>query len=668
MYTQMDFGELLNNTGFYFHDPCADVINFCSNPAFQITISFMNADQIRKNYFDYMKAKGHTIIPRANLVPQDDPTTLFTGSGMQPLIPYLLGAVHPAGKRLVNSQPSLRAQDIEEVGNNRHTTFFEMLGNWALDGEYFKKEQIRWFFDFLVNEIKLDPKKIYVSCFIGSDEYNIPKDTESAGVWQDVFKEQGINAKVVDVGSQKDGDKAGMQGGRIFFYDDGENWWSRGGGLATTPVGDPCGPDSEVFYDFGEAEHDASFGAPHPASDSGRFMEIGNQVFMQYRRTKDGFEPLAKPNVDFGAGLERVTAASINSSDVFKISLLWPIVEKLEELAGKKYAEHTEAMRIIADHLRGAVFLAVDGVVPSNKEQGYVARRLMRRAIMQAHDLGITDDFVGEIVPVIADLYHQDYPEVAERRKEVINALTKEEKLFRQTLKKGLREFKKRILGSSVLDGELLFVLHDTYGFPTEITLEEAKKQKLEIAKDAEVVFEKLLAEQRERSQTAGKGVFKGGLADQSNDTKKHHTATHLMYEALRRVLGDHVTQRGSNVTGERLRFDFSHDEKMTDEQKAEVERIVNEQIDSDLAVEWHEYPTDEAFKMGAKGAFGDKYGEKVKVYTMGKPGEKPYSIEICGGPHVEHTSVLGEGGKRFKIQKEESSSSGVRRIKAALV
>ncbi len=628
----------------------------------------MTTEQIRTKYLEYMKSNGHVLIPRANLVPQDDPTTLFTGSGMQPLIPYLLGAEHPSGKRLVNSQTCLRAQDIEEVGNNRHTTFFEMLGNWGLVGEYFKKEQIRWFFDFLINEIKLDPQKIYVSCFIGSKQHAIPKDTESAEIWQEVFKEKGIKAKVVDIGSQEDGDKAGMQGGRIFFYDDGENWWSRGGGLATTPVGDPCGPDSEVFYDFGEDQHDSSFGEPHPASDSGRFMEIGNQVFMQYLRTKDGFEPLQKNNVDFGAGLERIAAAAIDSPDVFKISLLWPIVAKLEQLSGKHYDDHTEAMRVIADHLRGAVFLAVDGVVPSNKEQGYVSRRLMRRAIMHAHDLGIEKEFVQEIVPVIADLYQDDYPEAAERRAQVIDALVREEKLFRQTLRNGLREFEKRTVKTTILDGEMLFTLYDTYGFPVEVTKEEAHKRKLEISEDADKVFDTLLAEQRQRSQTASKGVFKGGLADQSDDTKKHHTATHLMYEALRQVLGAHVTQRGSNVTAERLRFDFNHDAKMTDEEKREVERIVNEQIDNDLAVSFTEYPTDEAFKLGAKGAFGDKYGDRVKVYTMGKPGEKPFSIEICGGPHVEHTGALGEGGKRFKIQKEESSSAGVRRIKAELV
>ena len=636
----------------------------------------MTAQEIRRKYLEFFEKRGHKVIPRALLVPKDDPTTLFTGSGMQPLIPYLLGQPHPSGTRLVNSQTCLRAQDIEEVGNNRHTTFFEMLGNWSL-GEYFKADQIRWFFEFLTEVVNLDPSKIYVSCFIGSEAHGIPKDTESAEIWKKLFAEKGIDAKVVEVGSQKDGDKNGMQGGRIFFYDDGENWWSRGGGLDTTPLGDPCGPDSEVFYDFGGNRHDPSYGQPHPASDSGRFMEIGNQVFMQYLRTDDGFEPLKSKNVDFGGGLERIAAAAINSPDVFNISLLKPIITKLEELSGKNYASHTNDMRIIADHLRGAVFLAVDGVVPSNKEQGYVARRLMRRAILKAFNLGIEQDFIEQIVPVIAGLYEEDYPEIVENRQKIVESLVREEKIFRQTLRRGLKEFEKFFQKSqesrAKSHGEAIFALYDTYGFPVELTLEEAVKREVGLESNWREEFEKLMKEQRERSQTASKGVFKGGLADHSEETKKLHTTTHLMYEALRRVLGDHVIQRGSNVTSERTRFDFSHDQKVTREQLDEVEKIVNEQIDKDLTVEWHEYPTEEAFKLGAKGAFGDKYGDKVKVYTMGASGQKPYSIEICGGPHVEHTGQLGVDStsspqRKFKITKEEASSAGVRRIKAVLL
>lgn len=647
----------------------------------------MTTNEIRQKYLDFMKSKQHVMIPRANIVPQDDPTTLFTGSGMQPMVPYLLGAIHPQGKRLTNSQVCFRAQDIDEVGDGEHTTAFEMLGNWSL-GDYYKVEQITWISEFLFDVVGLDPQKVYVSCYIGNKKYNIPRDNTAIELWQEQFKKRGIDAKVVEIGAAENGAKTGMQDGRIFLYDGKENWWSRNGDEEGTSVGDPCGPDSEMFFDFGEEYHDEEkWGKAHPASDSSRFFEIGNNVFMGYRKTEDGFEELKAPNIDHGSGLERIAAASLGDPDVFKISLLWPIIQKIEEISGKKYEDNKESMQVIADHLRGAVFMAVDGIIPSNKEQGYVSRRLMRRAIMNAHDLGIEQDFVQKIVPLIADLYHETYPEVAERREQVIDALVKEEKIFRQTLRKGLSEFFKQVnlnvnnsahkITSSEanlepqdhkkeeeLTGEALFRLHDTFGFPVELSQEEATKRDIKIAKDADQVFKKLLQEQRQRSQTATKGTFKGGLADDSDATTKHHSATHLMYEALRRVLGDHVVQRGSNVTGERIRFDFSHDAKMTDEQKAEVEKIVNEQIQHGLTVTMSEHPTDEAFKKGAKGAFGDKYGDKVKVYTMGMPDEKPFSVEICGGPHVESTSGLGI----FKIIKEESSSSGVRRIKAKLI
>lgn len=637
----------------------------------------MDAQTIRNKYIEYFKERKHTHIPRALLVPKDDPTTLFTGSGMQPLVPFLLGQPHPSGIRLVDSQTCLRAQDIDEVGDNSHTTFFEMLGNWSL-GDYFKKQQISWFFEFLTEVVGLDPNKLYVTCFIGDEKYGIERDQESAEIWKELFAEKGIDAKVVAIGSQSDGARTGMQGGRIFFYDDGENWWSRGGGLDKTPIGDPCGPDSEVFYDFGDQNHAEGHGLPHPASDSGRFMEIGNQVFMQYLRTEQGFEPLKKQNVDFGGGLERIAAAAIDSPDVFKISVLWPIVKKLEVLSGKKYDSHTNDMRVIADHLRGATFLAVDGVVPSNKEQGYVARRLMRRAILKAFNLGIEQDFIEQIVPVIAGLYERDYPEVTEKRQNVVEALVREERIFRQTLRKGIKQVTLEAHGPDqsnsvssegpkTLTGGALFRLYDTFGFPVELSKEEAFKRGIDIAAGADDEFDTLMKQQRERSQTATKGVFKGGLADQSVETVKLHTATHLMYEALRRVLGDHVVQRGSNVTAERTRFDFSHHEKVSRQQLDEVERIVNQQIDKDLKVEWKEYPTDEAFKAGAKGAFGDKYGDTVKVYVMSEAGQPAYSTEICGGPHVEHTGVLAENGKRFKITKEEASSAGVRRIKATL-
>lgn len=630
----------------------------------------MNAQEIRRKYLEFFKKNGHERIPRALLVPYNDPTTLFTGSGMQPLIPYLLGEEHPQGNRLVNSQTCLRAMDIDDVGDNRHTTFFEMLGNWSL-GDYFKKEQIKWFFSFLVEEVGLDPHKIYVTCFIGDEKAGIPRDDEAAKIWQDLFKEKGIDAKIVEVGSQEDGDKRGIKPGeRIFFYDDGENWWSRGGGLDKTPIGDPCGPDSEVFYDFGEQNHAEGYGKAHPASDSGRFLEIGNQVFMQYKRTEKGFEPLAAPNVDFGGGLERIAAAAIDSPDVFKISLMWPIVEKLEQLSGKKYENHTNAMRVIADHLRAATFLAVDDVKPSNKEQGYVMRRLMRRAIRFAFELGVEQNFCEEVVPIITDLYHKDYPDVAQKKQDVIDALAHEEKIFRQTLRKGIQQFSKMVEDQPEVTGEMIFTLYDTYGFPMELTLEEAFHWSKPVEKNWKANFDKHMQEQRKRSQTAVKGTFKGGLGGQQLIHKKYHTATHLMYQALREVLGDHVIQRGSNITEERLRFDFSHPEKVTREQLDEVEKIVNEQIAKDLKVSWAEYPTRVAREeKGALGQFGDRYGDTVKVYTMIADGaKKPFSFEICGGPHVDHTLQLFEDGKKFKILKEESSSAGIRRIKAVLV
>lgn len=630
----------------------------------------MNAQEIRNAYLQFFADRGHVVIPRAKLVPYNDPTTLFTGSGMQPLLPYLLGEPHQAGVRLADSQTSLRAQDIEDVGDNRHTTFFEMLGNWSL-GDYFKEQQIRWFFEFLTDVVGLDPSKLYVTAFIGDEKHGIPRDDEAANIWQKVFEEKGIEAKIVEIGSQKAGDERGIKPGeRIFFYDDGENWWSRGGGLDKTPIGDPCGPDSEVFYDFGPQNHAEGFGLAHPASDSGQFMEIGNQVFMQYRRLEDGsFEPLEKKNVDFGGGLERIAAAQIDSPDVFKISLLWPIIEKLQKLSGKDYESNTASMRVIADHLRAATFLAVDDVKPANKEQGYVMRRLLRRAIRFAFDLGIEQNFFEEIVPVIADLYADDYPEVKAARDEVIAVLVKEEKVFRQTLRKGINELAKR--KENGLTGAEIFTLYDTYGFPVELSTEEAFKQDIPLSENWREEFDARMKEQRERSQTAAKGVFKGGLGGQTLQHKKYHTATHLMYAALRQVLGDHVVQHGSNITEERLRFDFSHPEKMTPEQIKEVEDIVNAEINKDLKVSYAEYPTKVAREeMGALGQFGDRYGETVKVYKMiADDAEKPFSFEICGGPHVDHTLELTEpDGKKFKILKEESSSAGIRRIKAVLV
>ena len=629
-------------------------------------ITLMNAQKIRSKYLEFYKKQGHAVVERAPLILTNDPTTLFTGAGMQPMIPYLLGEAHPEGKRIADSQTCLRAQDIDDIGDNRHTTFFEMLGNWSL-GDYFKEEQIGWMWTFLTEEIGLDPQRLYVTCFIGAPEYNIEKDIEAAKLWQKKFAEKGIDAKMADIGSEEQGAARGVNPGeRIFFYDGSKNWWSRNGGPETTPIGDPCGPDSEMFYEFDFIEHDPKFGENcHPNCDCGRFMEIGNNVFMAYKKVAEGqFEPLDKPNIDHGSGLERIAAAVNNDPDVFKISLLWPIIEKLQDLSGKDYASHTESMRVIADHLRAATFMAVDGCVPSNKEQGYVMRRLLRRAIRYSFDLGIEQNFLQEVVPTIADLYEADFPEVKNNRDNIIAVLVKEEKAFRQTLRKGLRQMQRYI--DDGLTGEELFTLYDTFGFPVELSTEEAYKQGIKLSDNWREEFTAKMNEQRQRSKTARKGQFSGGLEGHDSIHLKYHTATHLLGAALRKVLNaPDLQQHGSNITADRLRFDFNHD-KLTPEEKQAVEDQVNSWIDEDLPVSFAVYPTGEALNMGAIGAFGERYGDKVKVYSIGKDGNI-VSFEVCGGPHVEHTGVLAEDGKRFKITKEESSSAGIRRIKAVL-
>lgn len=625
----------------------------------------MTAKEIRQRYLDYFVAQGHVQIPRANLVPADDPTTLLTGSGMQPLLPYLLGADHPAGKRLVNSQPCIRAQDIDEVGDNRHTTGFEMLGNWSL-GDYFKDEQLPWFFNFLVDELGLDANKLYVTCFRGSEADGVASDETSGRIFVDLYRQRGIEAKIVDLKSAKEADKTGMSGGRIFYYDDAENWWSRGGAIAKTPLGDPAGGDCEFFYDFGEQLHDESvWGQPHPASDSGRFLEVGNAVFMEYKRLESGFEVLGQKNVDFGGGLERLAAATENSPDVFKTSLLWPIVDKLQDLSGVGYDDYQKQLRIIADHFRAAAWLVVDGVEPSNKEQGYILRRLIRRSLRVGLELGIDSGLSASLIPTVSRLYADDYPEWSEVDR-LQSVISREEDLFRQTLRSGVRAFTK-LTQSGQLDGAGLFKLYDTFGFPVELSLEEATRTGCQVAANAREEFGQLMTKQQERSRIAA-GQFKGGLADHQPMTVKHHTATHLMYKALRNILGDEVVQRGSNVTAERLRFDFSFGAKLTPEQLADIEAMVNQQIDRDWPVGWRTEETEKALESGVLGAFGDRYGDQIRVYTVGDPDGDHYSREICGGPHVEKTGDLAEGGRRFKILKEESSSAGVRRIKAALV
>lgn len=620
----------------------------------------MDANEIRKKFLEFQVKKGHKVIQPAPLVLENDPTTLFTGSGMQPLLPYLLGKPHKDGTRLTDSQPSLRLQDIEDVGDPRHTTVFEMLGNWSL-GDYFKEEQIHNFFEFLTKEVGLDPAKIYVTCFIGNEKYGIPKDTEAAEIWQKVFKEAGVDAKIAEIGSASDGDKRGIkEDEHIFFYDDHENWWSRGGGCDSTPIGDPCGPDSEVFYDFGEDKQDVEkYGLAHPASDGARFMEIGNQVFMQYRRAEDGsFVELEKKNVDFGGGLERIAAASINSFDVFKVSLLKPIIDKLEEISGKSYDNNTDEMRVIADHIRGAYLLAAQGLTPSNKAHGYAMRRLLRRAILRALDLGISSNFLAEIVPIVAENYADLPDSILTHREDALKVMLKEENAFRQTLNKGIRELHK--MGDS-LNGNDLFKLQDTYGFPFELSVEECFREGIKLSDNYREEFEAALKEQRERSQTASKGMFKGGLEDHGEQTVKYHTATHLLLAALQKLIAPDIVQKGSNITADRMRFDFNLDHKMTPEEIAAIENQVNEWIRADLPVQFDEY--DKAYArdvLKAHGQFWEKYPDVLKVYTIGDF-ENPISREVCGGPHVEHTGVIGS----FKIVKEEASAAGIRRIKA---
>ncbi|PIR13004.1 alanine--tRNA ligase [Candidatus Falkowbacteria bacterium CG11_big_fil_rev_8_21_14_0_20_39_10] len=633
----------------------------------------MDSKVIRQKYLDFFKSKGHAIIPSASVIPENDPTTLFTSSGMQPLVPYLMGEKHPAGTRLANSQKSFRCGDIEDVGDNRHNTFFEMLGNWSL-GDYFKEEQLNWFWEFLIKELGIKPEKLYVSVYRGNDKIGVAKDSASVEIWKKIFKQAGIEAKDIDMA-----EKDGLQGGRIFYYPDEKNWWSRSGAPANMPVGEIGGPDSEVFYDLGENlnRHENSQWKDEPCHincDCGRFIEIGNSVFIEFIKTEKGFENLPQQNVDFGGGFERMAMVCQGKDNIFETDLFINILNKIEMLSGgKKYRDHMKPFEVVADHLKAATFIMGDdkGIVPSNVDQGYVVRRLIRRAIRYGRQLGIEQREGGwtkEIAKIMAHDYGQIYPELARNINFVIEELKKEEEKFSKTLEKGLKIFDERFreIGDyetppvlNVISGQEAFDLYQTYGFPIEITKELAEEKGLTVDEEG---FKKELAKHQELSRTASAGKFKGGLADASEETKKLHTAAHLLLAALRQVLGEHVEQKGSNITAERLRFDFSHPKKMTDEQKAEVERLVNEAIAKDLPVSCREMTLGEAKEINAQGTFESKYGEKVKVYTAGE-GDNVFSREICGGPHADRTGVLG----KFKITKEESSSAGVRRIKAVL-
>jgi alanyl-tRNA synthetase len=462
----------------------------------------MQAREIRRAYLDMLVAHGHVIIPRAPLVLRDDPTTLFTGSGMQPLLKYLLGAEHPSGARLGDVQPCLRAQDMNDVGDNRHTTFFEMLGNWSL-GDYSKSVQIPMLWRFLTDRVGLPPERIYVSAFIGDPEHGIPRDEESADIWADLFREAGISHERVDLDTEEHGNEVGNQGARIAFYGH-KNWWSRFGGPDEMPVGDPGGPDSEVFFHFPQVPHDTRFGRfPHQNSDGGQYLEIGNSVFMEYRKTADGFVKLPRHNVDFGGGLERIAAASIDSPDVYRIDRLWPIVQALESMSGKTYDDATVAMRVVTDHMRGAALLAADGVLPGNKAQAYVMRRLVRRALRYALELELTGGLAEQVVPVVAEIYADVYPEIGDHGDHIIAVLSKEERTFARTLRKGLGQMRRRARAGTALSGQDVFELHDRFGMPVELCVEEAGRMGMALSPTWQAEYDDLMDGQRNRSHEA---------------------------------------------------------------------------------------------------------------------------------------------------------------------
>ncbi len=585
----------------------------------------MTSEELRDKFLNFFKEKGHKIIPSASLIPENDPTVLFTTAGMHPLVPFLLGEKHPLGKRLASSQKCIRTGDIDEVGDDTHLTFFEMLGNWSL-GDYWKEEAIKWSFEFLTKELNIPLERLAVTCFAGDED--APKDLESAGIWE-------------SLGVSKD---------RIYFLPKKDNWWGPAGKTG------PCGPDTEMFYWTGE-------GAPAKDISNKNWVEIWNDVFMQYVKDEKGnYISAEQKNVDTGMGLERTLAVLNGKETVCKTDLFEPITLKIRELAGKICkkdnpcsAEDKKSIRIVADHIKAATFLLAAEIEPSNLGRGYILRRLIRRAIRHGKKLGLKEDFIVELYPTVVEIYNGFYPEIENKKDFILEQFKTEEEKFERTLEKGLKEFGKL----KTVSGKDAFNLYQSYGFPIEITQELAKEKG--IAVDVEE-FQKELEKHQELSRTASAGMFKGGLADNSEQTTKLHTAAHLMLAGLRKVLGEHVVQKGSNITGDRLRFDFSHTEKMTSGEIKDVENFVNDIIEKDMPVSFEEMTLEKARELNAMGVFESKYGEKVKVYTVGE-GEHIVSREICGGPHVKRTGIL----RHFKIQKEESSSSGVRRIKAIL-
>ena len=591
----------------------------------------ITSEFLREKYLGFFAERGHAVIQSASLIPENDPSVLFTTAGMHPLIPYLMGQSHPKGHRLTDVQKCVRTGDIEEVGDDSHLTFFEMLGNWSL-GDYFNHQSIKWSYEFLTSKkyLGLDPDRISVTVFAGDDD--APRDEDSAKVWEE----------------------CGIPKERIYYLPKKHNWWIAG----TTG---PCGPDTEIFWDTGKP---ACSDHCDPSCDCGKYLEIWNNVFMQFNRQADGtYLPLTQKNVDTGMGLERTVCVLNGFKSVYDIDLFQGAFAKIEELSGKKYNSDPKtrrAMRIIADHVRTSTFLLGDpvGVVPSNVDQGYVLRRLIRRAVRMANSLGMPKGSIAEIAKVYIDVYKDVYPELTQNHDKIIDELNKEEDKFSKTLVAGEKELTKVIshIQGNVVPGGTAFKLYDTFGFPIEMTEELAAENGYTVDVEG---FKQKFAEHQAKSHAGSEQRFKGGMAEGGGiETTYLHTATHLLQAALRKVLGDEVKQKGSNITPERLRFDFSFSRPMTAEEIAETQRLVNDAIQRDLPITCEEMPVEEARKTGAIGLFGDKYGEVVKVYTMGD-----FSKEICGGPHAEHTGQQGH----FVIQKEQSSSSGVRRIKAIL-
>lgn len=614
----------------------------------------MTPDQLRKSYVDFMKRRGASQVPSAGLLPENDPSTLFTGSGMQPMVPYLLGEKHPVGNEITDIQKCLRTVDIEEVGDMSHLTFFEMIGRWEFraNENSYKEKQIDAIWGWQIHELGIDPNRLYISVFKGSEELNIERDNEAVRLWSAKFKSVGIEPVVEEEPYQY----GTSRGGRIFLYNEKENWWSRSGNPRNMPVGEPGGPDSEMFYDF-EPDGDAF---DHPASDSERFLEIGNNVFMCYKKEDTGFIKMKNPNIDYGGGLERVATALSGDRDIYNTAFFLNAKQKLVELSGREYTDDLKSFRIILDHVRAATFLINDGAEPSNSDAGYVTRRLLRRAIRAGRKIGIEGSLVGDLAEVYID-EATAYEDLIANKKKVMEIINKEEELFHKTLRQGEIEIRKHIKNKGKVTGADAFHFYETYGFPLELTEEVLAEIGCHI--EERESYAEAARKHAEMSRTASAGKFKGGLADQSAETTALHTAAHLLLAGLRQILGNHVLQKGSNITADRLRFDFSHDKKLTPEQLAEVEKFVNDAIASKADVSVIELPKAEARESGVSGNFWDNYPDIVKVYTIEDAEGNIWSREVCGGPHIKNTECLG----KFKIVKEQSSSAGVRRIKAVI-